>query len=188
MSASGAGIQKLEEGWVERPSIAIIVAASNNGIIGRDGKLPWRLSADLARFKQLTMGHAIIMGRKTFESIGRPLPGRLSIVLTHNSDWRTDHEEVKVVSSLEEALELVSQAEGFSSERAFVIGGGEIYRLALAYADKVFLTRVHTTIEGDATFPALDKNEWRLVGVEKYDADEKNEHAYAFEEWQRAHE
>ncbi|CAN0382025.1 unnamed protein product, partial [Ectocarpus sp. 4 AP-2014] len=142
-------------------------------------------SADLARFKRLTVGHPLIMGRKTYESIGRPLPGRVSIVLTRQADWRPDNDAVFVATQLKEAIELAKQAPKVSSDEAFVIGGGEIYRLALSHADRVQLTRVHATVEGDATFPDLDPTDWRLVDSEEHPADERNEHACTFEVWDR---
>ena len=119
------------------------------------------------------------MGRKTYESIGRPLPGRLSIVLTRNPTWSSGHDEVRVVALLEDAIAAAGD------RRPFVIGGGEIYRLAMPRADRVYLTRVHATVDGDATFPRLDENDWRLVSSEEQPADDKNEHPCTFEVWQR---
>jgi dihydrofolate reductase len=177
-----------------RPRLSLIVAASQNNIIGRNGELPWRLPADLAHFKRLTMGAAILMGRKTYDSIGRPLPGRKSIVLTRDTAWRAIHdaplpEGLLVVDSLDMAIEvaiaLAAQAEVQNADEVFVIGGGEIYRLALPQADRVYLTRVHTTVEGDAAFPALDPTEWRLTSSEDHPADERNKHPCTFEVWER---
>lgn len=168
-----------------RPRLTLIVAAAENDVIGRDGDLPWKLSSDLARFKQLTMGHALLMGRKTYESIGRPLPGRVSIVLSRDPTWLPNHDVVLVANTLDEALDRARGAKEVRHEQAFVIGGGEIYRLALPLADRVHLTRVHTTVEGDATFPPLDANEWQLVSSEKQQADEKNEYDCTFEVWER---
>ncbi|QDT70467.1 Dihydrofolate reductase [Planctomycetes bacterium MalM25] len=167
------------------PRLSLVVAAAENGVIGREGDLPWRLPADLGRFKRLTIGHPIVMGRKTYESIGRPLPGRVSVVLTRNAEWTAGHEAVLVATRLNGAIQAASQAEGVSTDEAFVIGGGEIYRLALPHADRVHLTRVHTTVEGDATFSELDASEWRLASSEKHPADEKNEHDCTFEVWER---
>lgn len=168
-----------------RPRLSLVVAAAENGVIGREGDLPWRLPADLGRFKRLTTGHPIVMGRKTYESIGRPLPGRVSIVLTRDAAWTAGNEAVVVVTSLDRAIEAALQAEGVSTDEAFVIGGGEVYRLALSHADRVHRTRVHTEVEGDATFPNLDESEWRLASSEKHPADEKNEHDCTFEVWER---
>ena len=164
-----------------RPQVSILVAASENHVIGRDGDLPWRLSADLKRFKALTMGHAMIMGRVTYESIGRPLPGRKSIVLSRALDWNPGNEEVATVKGLQAAFEHLV------TDQAFVIGGGQIYRLALPQADRIYLTRVHATIEGDATFPEIDPAEWRLSESEAHEADDRNEHDFTFEVWDRIH-
>jgi len=164
------------------PSISLIVAVAENGVIGRRGELPWRLSADLRRFKELTMGHAIIMGRKTFESIGRPLPGRRMIVVTRQADYRAVGADV--VGGLEEAY----RAAGAPREtEAFVIGGAEIFAQAKPQAEHVYLTRVHATVEGDALFPPLDLNQWRLVSSELHAADAKNEYPFTFEVYERVH-
>lgn len=142
------------------------------------------------------MGAAILMGRKTYDSIGRPLPGRKSIVLTRDTAWRAIHDEVLVAESLDMAIEvaievaiaLAAQNEVQNADEVFVIGGGEIYRLALPKADRVYLTRVHTTVEGDATFPTLNATEWRLTSSESHPADDRNEHPCTFEVWERVHE
>ncbi len=168
-----------------RPRVTLVVAAAENGVIGRDGDLPWRLPADLARFKKLTMGHPLIMGRKTYKSIGRPLPGRVSIVLTRDTAWRAGNDAVLVAHSLEQAVALAADAEAVNSETAFVIGGGEIYRLALPAADRVELTRVHALVDGDAHFPALEAAEWQLAESTERPADDRNEHACTFEVWDR---
>ncbi|WP_197526516.1 dihydrofolate reductase [Botrimarina colliarenosi] len=165
--------------------MTLVVAAAENHVIGNKGELPWRLPADLAHFKRLTMGAPLIMGRKTYDSIGRPLPGRVSIVLTRDTAWRAIHDEVLVAESFDQAIAFADQAETENTDDVFVIGGGEIYRLALLQADRVQLTRVHATVEGDATFPALDPSEWRLVSSEDHPADQRNEHACTFEVWER---
>jgi len=154
-------------------TVSLIVAMSENRVIGRAGGLPWRLSDDLRRFKRLTTGHTIIMGRKTFESIGRPLPNRTSIVITRQADWTT--EDVIVAHSLDEALERASH-----DDEVFVIGGGEIFGQALPRADRLYLTIVHADIEGDVYFPAIDESNWRCVHEERHEADERNEYAYTF--------
>lgn len=133
--------------------LSLIVARARNGVIGHDGKLPWHLSADLKRFKALTMGHHIIMGRKTWESIGRPLPGRTSIVVTRNRSYAAAG--AQVVDSLRSALLLAH-----SDSEAFVIGGAEIYREALPLADRIYLTEVDAEYPGDTFFPALNPEEW----------------------------
>ncbi|WP_146573033.1 dihydrofolate reductase [Botrimarina hoheduenensis] len=163
----------------------IVVAASVNGVIGREGDLPWRLPADLAQFKRLTMGHALIMGRKTYASIGRPLPGRTSIVLSRSQDYNPGHAGVFVTQELHDAVRIASAIEDVSHERVFVIGGGQIYRLALPLVDRVHLTRVETTVAGDATFPTLDPAAWQLTAAQRHEADEKNECAFTFETWER---
>jgi dihydrofolate reductase len=154
--------------------VSLIVAASENNVIGVHGNLPWKLPKDWQRFKALTMGHPVIMGRKTFESIGRPLPGRRNIVLSRSMDAT---EGIDVTHSVSKALELVQES---GAEEAWVIGGGEIYREALPLADCVELTRVHATVEGDVSFPELNMNEWEETFHEDHPADEKHEHAFTF--------
>ncbi|HMO86745.1 MAG TPA: dihydrofolate reductase, partial [Lacipirellulaceae bacterium] len=121
--------------------VSLIAAVADNGVIGRDGGLPWRLSADLQRFKRLTMGHPLIMGRRTWEALGRPLPGRTSIVVTRQSPYAAPQAEVQITGSLDDALAAAARAPGGDQE-AFVIGGAEIYALALPRADRLYLTRV----------------------------------------------
>jgi dihydrofolate reductase len=132
--------------------ISIIAAVSNNNVIGKDNKLPWHLPGDLKRFKELTTGHTIIMGRKTFESIGRPLPSRRNIVVTRNKDYKADG--VEIIHSIKEALDLVK-----NEDEVFIIGGEEIYKLALPMANKIYLTRINKEYDGDAFFPELGP-EW----------------------------
>lgn len=139
--------------------MALIVAMTDAGVIGKNNALPWHLPEDLARFKQLTMGHAILMGRKTYESIGRPLPGRHNIVLTHNRDYHPDG--VTVVHDWNSALEAASR----SSENFFVIGGSEIFQQALKLPQltRLYLTVIHSSIDGDATFPDMNwKSRFRV--------------------------
>ena len=139
-------------------TISIIVAASQNGVIGRDNQLLWRLPDDLKRFKQLTLGHPMIMGRKTFESIGKPLPGRTSIIVTRSPEYQV--EGTLVVHSLEEALAVAGKLD---TEEAFIIGGGEIYRQALENnsVDQIYLTLVHADSEGDTFFEFPDEAKWQ---------------------------
>ncbi len=153
--------------------ISIIVAASQNNVIGKDNQLIWRLSADLKRFKALTTGHHIIMGRKTFDSIGKPLPNRTSIIITRQEDYKA--EGCIVVNSLEEALTKVP-----ADQEAFIIGGGTIYKEAIDKADKLYLTMVHGKFDGDTFFPKLDSKVWESLKREDHMPDEKNEHAYSF--------
>ncbi|PKQ63714.1 hypothetical protein BZG01_15475 [Labilibaculum manganireducens] len=154
-------------------NVSIIVAVSRNQVIGKDNQLIWKLSADLKRFKALTTGHTIIMGRKTFESIGKPLPNRTSVIITGQADYVA--EGCVVVNSLEEALEKFSD-----QEEVFIIGGGTIYKEALAKANKIYYTKVHKDFEGDTFFPVLDLKEWKSVNREDCLPDEKNEVPYSF--------
>ena len=152
--------------------LSVIVAMSEEGVIGRDGDLPWRLSADLRRFRRLTTPHTIIMGRKTYESIGRPLPDRQSVVISRNANYQVDG--VTVVSSLDAALAATE------SEEAFVIRGAEIFRLAIPQADRLYLTLVHASVEGDVQLPPLDLSCWDLRDEERHAADEKNQYGFSF--------
>lgn len=165
-------------------SLSIIVAMAENGVIGRDGTLPWRLSADLKRFKRLTMGHPIIMGRRTWESIGRPLPGRTSIVVSRRAGFRTAFLEVLVAGDWSDALRLAESAPGGDSE-AFAIGGEEIFREALPTAKRLYLTRVLANVDGDARFPEFDPRQWRLASSEPHAADADNDYAHRFEVYER---
>jgi dihydrofolate reductase len=153
--------------------LSIIAALSTNNVIGRRNELPWRLSADLKRFKALTMGHHLLLGRKTFESIGRPLAGRTMVVLTRGSIATSG---VLTATSIEEALALAAH-----DEEPFVAGGADLYAQTIRRAGRMYLTRVHAEIEGDATFPEFDDvNEWRLVDSEHFEADAKNEYPFSF--------
>ncbi len=165
-------------------SLSIIVAMAENGVIGRGGQLPWRLSADLQRFKQLTMGHPIIMGRRTWESIGRPLPGRTSIVVSRRADFRPEFAEVLTAADWSTALELAAVAPGGDAE-TFAIGGEEVFRAALATAQRLYLTRVLAEIDGDARFTGFDKQDWRRTSSELHAADAKNDFAHRFEIYER---
>ena len=156
-----------------RKMISLIVAASENNVIGVQGELPWRLSADLKRFKALTMGKPIVMGRKTYESIGRPLPGRQNIVITRQEGYVADG--CDVVASPEAAIEAASDA-----AEIMIIGGSHIYYEFLPQADRIYLTRVLADIEGDALLPELRDDEWRVVSGESLPADEDNDYATEF--------
>ena len=153
--------------------VSIIAAMDRNRLIGNENQLPWHLPADLAHFKQVTMGKPIIMGRKTYESIGRPLPGRTNIVLTRSSDFSA--ECVLTANTLEQALNHVS-----AEEEVMIIGGSTIYELALPRADRLYLTYVEDSFEGDAWFPDFDPEQWSIVASEQHSADEKNSSAYRF--------
>jgi len=161
-----------------RPRIALVVATSDNNIIGRDGDMPWHLPADLRRFKSLTMGHPIVMGRRTWESIGRPLPGRRNIVLTRSEGYRANGADV--LHSPDDVMEATK-----CSACIMVIGGGEVYRLFLDQADVVHRTRVHAMVDGDTSFPKLDGSLWELACEELHGADESHAHAMTFETWAR---
>nr|AIA16682.1 Dihydrofolate reductase [uncultured bacterium] len=160
--------------------ISIIAAVATNGVIGREGRLPWHLSTDLKRFKQLTMGHAIIMGRRTWESIGRPLPGRRTIVVTRQSEYSVP-EGVQVAASLDDALD-AAQAAGECD--AFVVGGAELYHEALGLADRLYFTEVAADVEGDTYFPVnFDTFEWEswvTTETEAHAADAENDYAFVF--------
>lgn len=164
--------------------LSVIVAMAENGVIGRGGELPWHLSADLRRFKRLTMGHAILMGRKTWESIGRPLPGRTSIVISRQADYQTGDPKTLVSTNLDDALRIASRAD-CEQDQLFLIGGGAIYEMALPRADRLYLTRVHASLEGDVSFPAVDWQEWQLKEQSHHAADPLNDFSYTFEMYER---
>ncbi|QNH63625.1 dihydrofolate reductase [Hymenobacter sediminicola] len=152
--------------------LAFVVAIAENNVIGNDNQLLWHLPDDLKHFKRLTQGHPVVMGRRTYESIGRPLPNRTNIVVTRQAGWQAPGCEVAY--SVPDALEQAAQLD----EEVFVIGGAEIYRQALPAADVIYLTEVHHTFEGDVVFPELNNTEWREESRERHEPDEK--HAYAF--------
>jgi len=158
--------------------ISIIAAVSTNGVIGRDGDLPWRMPTDLKRFKRLTMGHHLVVGRKTWDEVGRPLPGRIMVVVTRDLSFEAD--DVIVAHSLRQAIEAAGD-----DDEIFVAGGGEIYRQALPVADRMYLTRVHAYIEGDTTFPEFDESDWILVEREDHLADESNPYPFSFLVYQK---
>jgi len=161
-------------------TISIIAAVSDNNVIGRDNRIPWRQSTDLKRLKKLTMGHHFLMGRKTFESVDGPLPGRTIVVITHDPGYHADG--ALVAPSLERALDM-SQID----DEIFIGGGSQIFELALRVADRMYLTRVHGEVEGDTFFPEFDDvTEWELVDAEHCDADEKNQYHYSFITYERA--
>lgn len=151
----------------------LIAAMAENGVIGKDNDLIWHLPDDLKRFKQLTKGHHVIMGRKTYESMNAPLPHRTNIVVTNQKHFKADG--CIIVSSLEEAL---YKAEG--DAQPFIIGGGEIYRQAMEIAQTIELTLVHSNFEGDTYFPPIDEKQWKLVSKEGHPADEKHKYSFDF--------
>lgn len=160
--------------------VSAIFAVSENNVIGKGNDLPWRMPADLKHFKNTTMGHPVIMGRKSFDSIGRPLPGRHNIVVTRDRNFRA--EGVSVVHSLREAVEI---AGADRPEEVFIIGGAQIYKKAFPYCDRLYMTRIHTETEGDVFLPELDFSAWKLISEEKHLPDEKNIHDYTFRIYER---
>ena len=162
---------------MSRPSIAIVVAMAENRVIGRDGGLPWRLPADMARFRTLTMGKPIVMGRRTHESIGRALDGRRNIVVTRRPGYRAPG--CTVVRSFDAALHAARDSASGAAEVA-VIGGASIYERALSVADRIHLTVVHASIEGDVRFPELEPGTWREVARAERGADERNGYDLSF--------
>lgn len=155
--------------------IALIVAVAQNGVIGRDGTLPWRLSNDLRYFKSVTMGKPIIMGRKTYESIGRPLPGRPNIVVSRNPGFSA--EGIDVRDSLEAAI---AHAESLGGDEAMIIGGAGLYRDALQIVSRIYLTEIDAEVDGDARFPAFDKAAWTEISRVKQPATERDEYEHSF--------
>jgi dihydrofolate reductase len=153
--------------------ISLIVAVSSNNVIGAQGELPWRLSSDLKRFKALTMDKPIVMGRLTHESIGRPLPGRQNIVITHQAGYAANG--CDVVHSIEAAIEAAG-----SAQEIMIIGGSHVYQQVLPYADRIYLTRVQAEIEGDVFLADLAADEWLEITREEYAADESNDYDYVF--------
>lgn len=160
--------------------LSIIVATSLNHAIGKNNQLLWHLPADLKFFKTTTMGCPVVMGRKTFQSIGRTLPGRKNVVITRDKNFNSDNQfDILVVSSLDEALVKLH-----AENEVFIIGGGEIYKQSMDSVDTIYLTLVHTVIDGDVYFPEIDKTKFDLVWEEKHLADEKNKFDYTFQKYE----
>jgi len=160
--------------------VSLIVAWADDQVIGSENELPWRLPADLAHFKRLTMGHHLVLGRKTWDSIGRPLPGRTMVVISRTSPELP--EPVRRARTFKEAIDL---ARGNGEDEVFVAGGASIYALALPIADRIYLTRIDAVIEGDTRFPAVNWREWRQVESVDHVADDSNPYPYRFEIWDR---
>ncbi|MEJ7558358.1 MAG: dihydrofolate reductase [Pedobacter sp.] len=156
----------------------MVVAIGENNAIGKDNELLWYLPKDLRHFKTITNGHTVIMGRKTFESVGKPLRNRRNIIITRNTDLQIEGTEV--VHTIEDALELAKE-----DGEVFIIGGAEIYKMAMKHTDKIFLTVVHETFEADAFFPEIDKNLWVETASEKHLPDEKNNLSFTFSTLER---
>ncbi|MBM7602098.1 dihydrofolate reductase [Metabacillus crassostreae] len=159
--------------------ISLIVAMDENRLIGKDNQLPWHLPQDLAYFKRMTMNHKIVMGRKTYESIGRPLPGRENIILTRDHSYKMDG--CKVLHSIEEILELSKNTD----ENIFVIGGAEIFKEILPYSDRLYMTHIHHNFEGDTFFPQLKETDWETLSVEAGIKDIKNPYEFDFVIYQK---
>ncbi|HHH50338.1 MAG TPA: type 3 dihydrofolate reductase [Saprospiraceae bacterium] len=160
--------------------VSAILAAAKNNVIGKDNKIPWHLSADLKYFKKTTLNHHIIMGRKTYSSIGKPLPKRSNIIVTRNPYFIVSN--CIVVHSIDEALEIALDN---GEEEVFIIGGGEIYQQSMPYLDKIYLTEVDLELKGDTHFPKLDNKEWKLISEVHHPADDKNDFAFSFKVLER---
>lgn len=160
--------------------ISFVVAAATNNAIGKEGKMPWHLPNDLKHFKNITWGMPVLMGRKTFDSIGKVLPGRKNIVLTRQGGW--DVEGTVGVKKIEDALFVAKQTD---AKEVMVIGGGEIYKTLFDKATRIYLTRVEAEPEADTFFPAINPKEWWLVSQKNHEADEKNAYNYSFQVWER---
>ena len=162
------------------PRLELIAAMAANGVIGRGGELPWRLPDDLKRFRQLTLGHPVIMGRKTYDSIGKPLPGRVNIVVSAQLR-EPPHPDVTLACSLDEALALAAPA-----ARVFVIGGATIYESALQLSAKLHLTELDEAVAGDTFFPPFDRSQWRLIEDLRHERDDRHAHAFHLRTYVRA--
>ncbi len=158
--------------------VSMVVAIAENNAIGKDNQLLWYLPKDLKHFKTITSGHTVIMGRKTFDSVGKPLPNRRNIVITRNTDLTIDG--VEVVNSLAQALELCAAA-----DEVFIVGGAEIYKEAMAHTDRIYLTVVHEEFEADTFFPEIDRNLWKEIASESHQPDEKNNLSFTFSTLER---
>jgi len=159
--------------------ISLVVAMDENGLIGADGAMPWHIPNDLKHFKKTTMARPILMGRRTHESIGRALPGRENLILSRDENYKA--QGCQVVTSFEQARDAVRE----HNEEIAVIGGAEIYALALPLAQRIYLTRIHAAFQGDTWFPEIDLEDWEQVSCERQPADEKNTHAHSFMELHR---
>lgn len=163
--------------------VSLLLAASENNVIGKNNQLPWHLPDDLKYFKNMTWGLPILMGRKTFDSIGKPLPGRKSIVITRDNNWHQDG--VERVHSLVEAIQ---KGTDLGAKEIFVIGGAEIFNSALPIANRIYLTRIHHDFDGDVFFPEIDTQEWECVASRFCAADEKNAFDHTYQVWERKQE
>jgi dihydrofolate reductase len=160
--------------------ISLVVAAAGNNAIGKDNQLLWHLPNDLKFFKNITWGMVVIMGRKTFEAVNKPLPGRINIVITRQPGWTA--EGTITASDLTDAL---GKAKATNCKEIFVIGGGEIYKQSMAIANKIYITRVHASLEGDTFFPVIGEDKWTLTSNEDFETDAKHAYAYSFQVWEK---
>ena len=160
--------------------ISLIVAASTNNAIGKNNQLLWTLPNDMKFFKNTTWGMPLIMGRKTYESMDKPLAGRINVVITRQAGWNA--EGVVVASDINDAIKKAGET---NCKEVFVIGGGEIYKQSFEMADRIYLTRVHATLDGDTFFPAVDENKWQLISNQDFAADDKHKFAYSFQTWDK---
>lgn len=160
--------------------LSAIAAVSQNNVIGLKNDLPWHLSADMKFFKRITFGHAVILGRKSYEAFGRAYPGRPNFVVTRQKDYTLA--DATVVHSIEEAIERAKEIE---KEEIFILGGAKIFEQSLPVIDRIYITRIYEDFEGDTFFPEVDFNEWKLVKDEQHEPDEKNKYKYAFQTWER---
>ena len=161
-------------------TISLVVAASTNNAIGKDNQLLWNLPNDMKYFKNVTWGMPVIMGRKTFDSLGKALTGRKNIVITRQQGWKADN--VIVVKSLDDAIFVAKETD---ANEIMVIGGGEIFKIAFEKAKRIYITRVKAELEGDTYFPAIDPKIWHLISQKDHEADEKHAYAYSFQVWER---
>lgn len=165
---------------VSRGAVSLVVAASTNNAIGKNNQLLWHLPNDLKFFKNTTWGFPVIMGRKTFAAVNKPLPGRTNIVITRKPDWKA--EGAITALGLEDAIQKAGET---NAKQIFIIGGGEIYKQSMPIADTIYLTRVHAVLDGDIFFPAIGESEWELVSNDDFPVDEKHAHAYSFQVWKK---
>ena len=179
MSDKHANLNTADAGGTDRFTLSLLVAADEQNVIGKNNQLPWHLPNDLKYFRNQTWGMPVLMGRKTFESIGHALPGRKSIVITRNRGWK--HEGTFVVHTIEEAIQKARQ---FGAREIFVIGGAEIFHNALPLAQRIYLTRIHHSFQGDVFFPEIDPAKWKKVMSHFCEADDKNTYAHTFQVWE----
>ena len=160
--------------------VSLVVAAAENNAIGKDNQLLWHLPNDLRFFKNITWGMVVVMGRKTFEAVNKPLPGRINIVITRQPDWIAEGTITAI--NLEDALKKAAET---NCKEIFVIGGGEIYKQSMAIANKIYITRVHATLDADTFFPVIEEDKWKLVSNEDFETDVKHAYAYSFQVWEK---